>query len=88
MTGKDCATARLDSTARLSTGRQLAGFLALRRNTCVLLGALVLMGTGEKLWIGFVPKYLEVLGAGLFVIGLFDAVQTLLGAIYHIRADG
>ena len=60
----------------------LADFLALRRNTCVLLGALVLMGTGEKLWIGFVPKYLEVLGAGIFIIGLFDALQTLLGAAY------
>jgi MFS family permease len=48
----------------------------------VLLGALILMGTGEKLWIGFVPKYLQVLGAGIFIIGLFDALQTLLGAVY------
>jgi MFS family permease len=71
-----------DSPARLSGWRRLADFLALRRNTCVLLGALILMGTGEKLWIGFVPKYLEVLGAGIFVIGLFDALQTLLGAVY------
>src|SRR5436190_9607839 len=38
--------------------------------------------TGERLWIGFVPKYLETLGAGVFIIGLFDALQTLLGAIY------
>ena len=44
--------------------------------------ALVLMGTGEKLWIGFVPKYLEFLGATVLVIGLFDALQTLLGAVY------
>ena len=62
--------------------RRLANFLALRRNTFVILGALILMGTGEKLWIGFVPKYLEVLGAGIFIIGLFDALQTLLGAVY------
>ena len=71
-----------DSPAHLSGWRRLADFLALRRNTCVLLCALILMGTGEKLWIGFVPKYLEVLGAGIFVIGLFDALQTLLGAVY------
>ena len=70
-----------DSTG-LTGWRRLADFLALRRNTCVLLGALILMGTGEKLWIGFVPKYLEVLGAGIFIIGLFDALQTLLGAVY------
>ena len=75
-------TAGLDSTARMNGWRRLADFLALRRNTCVLLGALILMGTGEKLWIGFVPKYLEVLGAGIFIIGLFDALQTMLGAVY------
>jgi MFS family permease len=74
--------AGLDSTGRVNGLRQLGDFLALRRNTCVLLGALVLMLTGEKLWIGFVPKYLEVLGATVFVIGLFDALQTLLGAVY------
>jgi MFS family permease len=74
--------AGLDSTTRPTGWRRAADFLALRRNTCVLLGALILMGTGEKLWIGFVPKYLQVLGAGIFVIGLFDALQTLLGAVY------
>jgi len=62
--------------------RQVADFLALRRNTCVLLGALLLMGTGERLWLGFVPKYLQFLGASVFIIGLFDALQTLLGAVY------
>jgi MFS family permease len=72
----------VDTPARLSGWRRLVDFLALRRNTCVLLGALILMGTGEKLWLGFVPKYLEVLGAGIFVIGLFDALQTMLGALY------
>lgn len=38
--------------------------------------------TGERLWLGFSPKYLEGLGAGVFIIGLFDALQTLLGALY------
>jgi len=66
----------------VNAGRQLASFLALRRNTVLLLGALVLAGTGERLWVGFVPKYLEVLGAGIWIIGLFDALQTLLGALY------
>ena len=61
---------------------QLAHFLALRRNTSLLLVALVLALTGERLWLGFAPKYLQMLGAGIFVIGLFDALQTFLGAIY------
>src|SRR5579871_5934866 len=67
----------------------IAEFLALRRNTSLLLIALVLAGTGEKLWLGFAPKYIEVLGQGaltaaqiVLVIGLFDALQTFLGAIY------
>jgi MFS family permease len=61
---------------------KLAGWLGLRRNTVLLLLALVLAGTGERLWLGFAPKYLETLGATVLVIGLFDALQTLLGAVY------
>ena len=30
----------------------------------------------------FLPKYLEVLGAGALTLGLFDALKTLLGALY------
>src|SRR5438552_11328122 len=66
----------------MSRWRKFADFLGLRRNTALLLVALVFAGTGEKLWIGFVPKYLQTLGAAVFVIGLFDALQTLLGALY------
>src|ERR1043166_4292786 len=66
----------------MSRWRSIAEFLALRRNTSLLLVALVLAGTGEKLWLGFAPKYLQTLGASILVIGLFDALQTLLGALY------
>jgi len=68
---------------------RLFEFLALRRNTSLLLVALVLAGTGEKLWLGFAPKYIEVLAHGVLsaaqivlIIGIFDALQTFLGAIY------
>ena len=60
----------------------LADFLALKRNTALLLVALVLAGTGERLWLVFAPKYLQTLGAGILIIGVFDALQTLLGALY------
>src|SRR5712671_4529279 len=62
--------------------RSIADFLALKRNTSLLLVALVLAGTGERLWLGFAPKYLQTLGASVLIIGLFDALQTLLGALY------
>jgi MFS family permease len=61
---------------------KVADFLALRRNTSLVLLALFLALTGEKLWIGFAPKYLEHLGATVLMIGLFDALQTFLGAVY------
>ena len=62
--------------------RSIADFLALRRNTTLLLLALVVAGCGEKLWLGFAPKYIETLGGGIMVIGAFDALQTFLGAVY------
>jgi MFS family permease len=62
--------------------RSVAQFLALKRNTSLLLVALVLAGTGERLWLGFAPKYLQTLGASILIIGLFDGLQTLLGAVY------
>jgi MFS family permease len=62
--------------------KKISEFLALRRNTSLLLVALLLAGTGEKMWLGFAPKYIETLGGGIFIIGLFDALQTFLGAIY------
>src|SRR5688572_4065698 len=34
------------------------------------------------MWMRFLPRYLSVLGAGAIVIGLFDAIKTLLGAVY------
>src|SRR5688500_2870065 len=61
---------------------RFAHFLALNRNTGLLLVALLLAGTGERLWTGFVPTYLEVLGASVLIIGVYDALQTLLGALY------
>ena len=66
----------------MSRLNSIAEFLALRRNTSLLLVALVLAGTGEKLWLGFAPKYIETLGGTVLIIGLFDALQTFLGAIY------
>jgi len=56
--------------------------LGLNRNLVLLLTVLVLIGTGEEMWMRFLPRYLESLGATTFIIGLFDALQTLLGAVY------
>jgi len=62
--------------------RSLAEFFGLRRNLVILLIAIFAIGAGEELWMRFIPKYLQALGATVFVIGTFDAIRTLLGAIY------
>src|SRR5213079_2771642 len=62
--------------------RRAAEFFGLKRNLVIVLIATFVIGAGEELWIRFIPKYLQALGAGIFVIGLYDALRTLLGAIY------
>src|SRR5206468_7894174 len=66
----------------ISRGKQFTDFFALKRNLVIILIAIFVIGTGEELWMRFVPKYLQVLGASVFIIGLYDALRTLLGAIY------
>jgi MFS family permease len=60
----------------------IANFFGLKRNLVILLLAIFVIGAGEELWMRFVPKYLLTLGASVFVIGLYDALRTLLGAVY------
>src|SRR5204863_8451257 len=66
----------------ISRGKQFTDFFALKRNLVIILIAIFIIGTGEELWMRFVPKYLETLDASVFIIGLYDALRTLIGAIY------
>jgi MFS family permease len=61
---------------------RIGEFFGLKRNLVVLLIAIFVIGAGEELWMRFVPKYLQAVGATVLVIGLYDALRTLLGAIY------
>jgi MFS family permease len=61
----------------------LRAFFGLERNIVVLLVALVLLGLGEELWSSFVPKYLEALGAGVFVWAAYRTLQDVLDALYQ-----
>src|SRR5438094_1032058 len=66
----------------ISRGKQFADFFALKRNLVIILVAIFVIGTGEELWMRFVPKYLQTLGASVFIIGLYDGLRTLVSAIY------
>lgn len=72
----------MDETAR-PLGQRLRSFLGLERNIVVLLVALVLLGLGEELWVSFVPKYLEALGAGVFIWSAYRALKDVLDAVYQ-----
>src|SRR5205809_7789148 len=67
---------------KISRGKQFTDFFALKRNLVIILIAIFVIGTGEELWMRFVPKYLQTLGASVFIIGLYDALRTLVSAIY------
>src|SRR5262249_23670745 len=73
---------RFRQESRVNWLRSVADFFGLKRNLVILLLAILVIGTGEELWMRFVPKFLQALSAGVFVIGLYDAIRTLLGAIY------
>jgi MFS family permease len=64
------------------SARWLTDFFGFKRNLVILLVAIFVIGAGEELWMRFVPKYLQAVGATVFVIGLYDALRTLLAAIY------
>src|SRR5438128_10043348 len=66
----------------ISRGKQFTDFFALKRNLVIVLIAIFVIGAGEELWMRFVPKYLQAVGATVFVIGLYDALRTFLGAVY------
>jgi MFS family permease len=65
-----------------SITKRAAEFLGLRRNLVLLLATIVIISTGEELWMRFLPKYLQAIGASVFIIGIFDALRTSIGAIY------
>src|SRR5438094_7311578 len=75
--GKEGKTAPPNSTLV-----RLGNFFGLKRNLIVRLLAIFVIRAGEELWMRFVPKFLQALDASVFVIGLYDALRTLLGAIY------
>jgi MFS family permease len=64
-------------------GERLTDYFGLERNVVAVAGAMFLLGFGENLWKGFVPKYLETLGAPVLAIGLYGTVRDFLDGAYQ-----
>ncbi|HKB15959.1 MAG TPA: MFS transporter, partial [Planctomycetota bacterium] len=55
-----------------------------RRDLLVLLGAILVVGTGQELWIRFVPKHLEALGGGTLAVALFGVARDALDSLCQL----
>jgi len=71
------------ATAAKSILKKLRDFLALEPNILVLLAGLFVIGLGEELWVRFMPKYLEALGATIVIIGTFASFKKIVDALYQ-----
>ncbi|HEX7175185.1 MAG TPA: MFS transporter [Pyrinomonadaceae bacterium] len=60
-----------------------SNFFGLGRNVAAASAAVCLLGFGEELWKKFLPKYLEALGAGAGVVGLFGTARDFFDAVYQ-----
>jgi len=58
-------------------------WLGLEPNIMVMLVTFLILGMGEELWTRFIPKYLEFLGASVWVIALYGTLKDLIDAVYQ-----
>lgn len=63
---------------------RISGFLALQRSTLGLLAMVVLVGMGERMAERFLPIYIMALGGGAMAVGLLQAMDNLLSALYSL----
>ena len=63
--------------------RRAADYLGLERNVVIVSTVVFLLGFGEELWKKFLPKYLEQLGAGAVIVGLFGTAKDFFDAVYQ-----
>jgi MFS family permease len=76
-------TPRTSNPQESSSTDRIRDALGLERNVVAASAAVFLFSMGEELWKKFLPKYLESLGAGTAVIGLFGTVKDFFDAIYQ-----
>jgi len=61
---------------------RISKFLGLQRSTLGVLAMVVLVGMGERMAERFLPIYILALGGGALAIGLLQAMDNLLSALY------
>ncbi len=64
--------------------KKIADFLTLKKNIAAILTAAILLEMGERIGERFLPIYIMALGGSAIVIGLLNAMDNLLGALYSV----
>jgi MFS family permease len=73
----------MDTSKSIKTrASRLTSFLGLQRSTVGVLAMVVLLGMGERMAERFLPIYMLALGGGVLAIGLLQAMDNLLSALY------
>jgi MFS family permease len=72
----------VQDTAAAPPLSRLRSALGLERNVAAMLAAFLALGMGEELWVRFVPKYMEALGAGAWGIAAYGTLRDFLDAVY------
>ncbi len=61
---------------------RISKFLGLQKSTIGVLSMVILVGMGERMAERFLPIYMLALGSGVLAIGLLQAMDNLLSALY------
>ena len=61
---------------------KIADFFGLKKSIVALLAMVILVGLGEKMAERFLPIYLLALGGGVLSVGILNAMDNLLSALY------
>jgi len=61
---------------------RISDFLGLRKSTVGVLAMVVLLGMGERMAERFLPIYMLALGSGVLAVGVLQAMDNLLSALY------
>ena len=64
--------------------KKIIEFLSLKKNIAVLLSVVLFIELGERMGERFLPLYIIALGGGSIAIGLLNALDNFLSAIYSI----
>ena len=63
--------------------QRIKDWLGLERDVMVMILTVLVITLSKQLWTRYVPKYLEYLGASIWVIGLYGSMKRVVRALYQ-----